>query len=86
MVKTTENRIKDLKAMHQIIMACNNEEIYMAWVSYGWIPDEPTEEDFVSVASDNEQWKETCDRFGKYMKWAVKDGGYYFDNNGYYIV
>lgn len=84
MSKNKEERIADLKAMHRIIISCNDETYYWNWVSYGWIPDEPTEEDFEYVADNEEAWVETCDRFGRYISKAVNNGGFFFDKTGYW--
>ena len=87
MKESISARIENLKAMHRIIQSCNDEGIYLDWVTWGWIPDEPDYEDFESVAEIDAHWKETCDRFGRYMEYALKEGngGFYFDEDGQYL-
>ena len=46
-------RIKLLKDMHQYIIEIGDEEIYMDWVTLA-VPDEPREDDFESIAEDDE--------------------------------
>ena len=64
---TKDLRIKQLKAMHKVIQSANAEGIYMSWVM-GWIPDCPDEEDFESVAEDDENYNETVDLFIKLVQ------------------
>ena len=61
---TTKTRIEQLKAMHFLMRNANDESIYMAWIM-GWIPDCPTEEDFIDCAEDDERYNETVDKFVK---------------------
>ena len=86
MSKKIEERIADLKAMDRIIRACNNENIFYAWIAYSWVPDEASDEDFEFVAEDDDRWAEQCNTFGRYITRALNDGGFYFDKKGKYIV
>lgn len=54
-------RLKQLKAMHELMCYANDEEIYMEWISV--MPDCPTEDDFFSIACDDEQYNECFDLF-----------------------
>ena len=59
-----KTRVEQLKAMHSLMCNANDESIYMTWIM-GWIPDCPTEEDFIDCAEDNERYNETMDTFIK---------------------
>ena len=54
-------RLTQLKAMHELMCAANDEEIYMEWISV--MPDQPIEDDFFSIACDDEQYNECFDLF-----------------------
>ena len=56
-----KERIKQLKAMHEIMKNSNDEDIYCAWIYV--VPDEPSESDFESIAEDDEAFKEVCNLF-----------------------
>lgn len=56
-----EERIKQLKAMHDAMKNCNDEDIYYAWIYV--MPDEPSESDFVNIAEDDEAFEEVCNLF-----------------------
>lgn len=60
---TREARINQLKAMHQLMCEANDENIYMTWIYL--MPDCPMEEDFIDIASDDEQYNECFDLFVK---------------------
>ena len=66
--KIIEIRVKLLKGMHQYIIEIGDEDIYMDWVSLA-VPDEPREDDFESIAKDNENWIECCSLFGRLVKY-----------------
>lgn len=54
-------RIAQLKAMHDLMCEANDEEIYMVWIYR--MPDCPSEEDFIDIAMDDEQYNECFDLF-----------------------
>lgn len=56
-------RIAQLKAMHKLMQAANDEDIYYTWVYT--MPDEPSEEDFKSIAMDDKAYNECFDVFVK---------------------
>ena len=60
----TETRVKQLKAMQELMINANDERIYMTWIT-GWIPDCPMEEDFVDCAENDDWYNETFDLFVK---------------------
>lgn len=65
-------REKLLKDMHQYIIEIGDEDIYIDWVTLA-VPDEPTEEDFESIAEDDEMWIKTCELFGILSESDIKN-------------
>ena len=61
---TIEMRVAQLKAMHEVMVNANNENIYMSWVTCG-VPDCPQDDDYEFIAEDNERYNETVDLFVK---------------------
>lgn len=56
-----EEKVNQLKAMHELMLNANDEEIYMTWIYT--IPDEPSEQDFIEIASDEKEYNEVFDLF-----------------------
>ena len=57
-------RAKFVEDMHEYIRTrIGDENAYMSWICL--VPDEPSHEDFVDIASDDELWTDTCVLFGK---------------------
>ena len=69
---TREARINQLKAMHTLMLLANDEGIYMSWILY--MPDEPTDDDFIDIAMDDKQYNECFDKF---VKLIAKEGNRY---------
>ena len=69
---TRNARVAQLKAMHQLMLQANDETIYHTWTYT--MPDEPSEEDFVDVALDDEQYNHCFDLF---VKLIAKEGNRY---------
>ena len=69
---TLDARITQLKAMHQLMLEANDEGIYMSWIYL--MPDCPSDEDFFSIALDDEQYNECFDLF---VKLIAKEGNRY---------
>lgn len=69
---TRDARISQLKAMHKLMCNANDENIYMTWIYL--IPDCPSEDDFIEIASDDEQYNECFDLF---VKLIAKAGNRY---------
>jgi hypothetical protein len=69
---TRDARINQLKAMHDLMCEANDEGIYMTWIYL--MPDCPSEEDFESIAIDDEQYNECFDLF---VKLIAKNGNRY---------
>ena len=56
-------RVSQLKAMHELMREANDEDIYSTWI---WeVPDEPGEEDFVSIAMNDKDYNACFDLFVK---------------------
>ena len=56
-----DSRTKLLKTLHNIMINMNDENAYMTWIYI--VPDEPTEEDFVSIACNDKDFEEVLDLF-----------------------
>ena len=69
---TRDARVNQLKAMHQLMLEANDENIYMTWIYR--IPDCPSEEDFIDIATDDEEYNACFDLF---VKLIVKEGNRY---------
>ena len=65
-------RAAQLKAMHELMGRANDEDIYMTWI-YD-VPDGATEEDFIDIAMDDEEYNRVFDLF---VKLIAKDGNRY---------
>lgn len=63
---TREMRIQQLKAMHKLMTLANDETIYMAWIHI--MPDQPTEDDFIDIAMDDEQYNECFNEFVRLIR------------------
>lgn len=59
-----KKRIAQLKEMHNRMLDEDDEDIYMEWITYG-VPDEPTEDNFESIAEDDAAFKECFELFLK---------------------
>lgn len=57
-----EMRKKLLKQMHAYVIEIGDEELYMYWITLG-VPDEPSEEDYDSIAKDDGVWVYICKLF-----------------------
>lgn len=67
---TKEARIAQLKAMHELMINANDENIYMIWIMTG-VPDEPMEEDFEYIAENDKAYNECFDLF---VRLIAKEG------------
>lgn len=66
----TNTRLKQIKAMHELMTQTNDEGLYMAWVLV--MPDEPTENDFIDIAEDEQQFNDCY----KLFVTLIQDKGY----------
>lgn len=62
-------RVRQLKAMHELMRDANDENIYMSWIYT--MPDNPSEEDFQYIAMDDKEYNECFDKF---LKLIGKEG------------
>lgn len=69
---TRDARIRQLKAMHNLMLEANDEGIYISWIYL--VPDCPSEEDFEYIAIDDKQYNE-C--FNLFVKLIAKKGNRY---------
>lgn len=69
---TLNARIAQLKSMHNLMCEANDESIYMTWIC--WMPDCPSDDDFIFVALNDEQYNECFDLF---VKLIAKNGNRY---------
>ena len=56
-------RIRQLKAMHELMCRANDEDIYYTWVYT--MPVEPSEDDFKEIAMNDKAYNECFDAFTK---------------------
>lgn len=63
----TALRIGFLKDMHNYILDMGDDLVYDIWIRDG-VPDEPDEEIFEFIASNDDDWREVCELFGKLVK------------------
>ena len=69
----TKFRVKQLKAMHKMILTTSQDGIYNDWIMEG-IPDEPREEDFINIAKDDEEYWRVVELF----QLLVNERGFYY--------
>ncbi len=62
-----ERKIELLKDMHNYILDMGDDLVYDIWIRDG-VPDEPDEEIFEFIASNDNDWREVCELFGKLVK------------------
>ena len=62
-----ERRISLLKDMHNYILDMGDDFVYDIWIRDG-VPDEPDDEIFEFIASDDNEWREICELFGKLVE------------------
>lgn len=68
MNKTTiDLRFIQLKAMDDFMHSVNNEELIDEWLTYG-IPDEASEDDYLSIAEDDELYNDCIEIFKRTVK------------------
>lgn len=52
---TIQFRADQLEAMHKVMTYANDEELYFSWILV--VPDEPSREDFESLAENEDDYK-----------------------------
>ncbi len=61
-------RVEMLKQMNKYVLEhIYDESAHMSWLMVA-IPDAPTEDDFLDIAEDDEEWADICEYFGKTLK------------------
>lgn len=60
-------RMSQLKAMHEVMINANDENIYMSWITCG-VPDCPSDDDYEFIAEDDENYNEVVDLFIKLIQ------------------
>ena len=50
-----KDAVAQLKLMHSVMQTMNNEDAYFSWITTG-VPDGATEEDYIDIASDPEEF------------------------------
>lgn len=63
-------RVEQLRAMHELMKASNDEAIYAEWIEEG-APDEPDDEMLAYIAQSDERWNEIVNLFTE----LINDGG-----------
>lgn len=62
-----ERKIELLKDMHNYILDMGDDLVYDIWIRDG-VPDEPDDEIFEFIASNDDDWHEVCELFGKLVE------------------
>ena len=66
MAKDFDNRVENVKLMHETMLCMNNENAYMAWICD--MPDCPSEWDIEDFANDRNAYIELCQTFLSIVK------------------
>lgn len=56
-----KSRVELLERLHEVIRNMNHENAYMNWITF--VPDEPSTDDFVSIAEDETDFNDTLTLF-----------------------
>ena len=70
MAKDFDNRVENIKLMHETMLSMNNENAYMSWICY--MPDCPSEWDIEDFANDVHEY---CELVGVFFSIVRKYGG-----------
>lgn len=62
-----------LRDMHNMMLHMNDEDAYMHWITLG-VPDEPSDDDFESIAEDEEEFNEVVNWWYKIYSYYSKYG------------
>lgn len=60
-------RIELLKQMNQYIIDLGDEEVWITWITLG-VPDEPSDDDYEFIASNENEWLDTVKIFANLTK------------------
>ena len=72
--KYDEQLLNNIKLMHNVMTSMNNENAYYSWIYV--CPDEASEDDFIYIASNEDEYKDCEDTFYRLFKKYAKDGLY----------
>ena len=72
MTSIQKSRVKILKEMHNYIIDLGDEDAYDWWLT-GPVPDEPSDEDFETIATDDKFWLRTVKWFYITVRDAIED-------------
>lgn len=68
MKKIVKIRVELLKQMNDYVLKeISDESAHMGWLMIA-IPDAPTEDDYLDIAEDDEEWADICSYFGKLVE------------------
>ena len=68
-----ELRIINLKLMHDRVCHMSHEGAYMWWIEDA-VPDDPSEDDFIDIAEDDEMYEDCVETFLEILKKYGKYG------------
>lgn len=71
MTDIQKSRVKILEGMHNYIIDLGDEEVYDWWL-VGPVPDEPSDEDFETIATNDDLWLRTIKWFYLTVKDAIE--------------
>ena len=66
-----QDRVLNVEAMHQLILALGDEDIYEQWINV--VPDEPDASDFEFIAEDAELYNDCVKIFLHAMKAVARN-------------
>ena len=72
MAKDFDNRVENVKLMHETMLCMNNENAYMTWIMT--MPDEPSMWDIEDFANDKKEYCELWETFFRIVR-RYGDGG-----------
>lgn len=61
-----ESRVKKINRMHNKMLDLDDERAYFAWINV--VPDEPTREDFETIAENEKFFIEVTQLFGRLFR------------------
>lgn len=72
-VEYNESDVTELKLMHGVMQSMDNEDAYFTWIISG-VPDGATEEDYIDIASNPDEFEECRQLFDRLFKRYASDG------------
>ena len=73
--KIKKEREEVVRSMHHLISELNNEDAYLEWISAA-VPDCPSDDDYESIAEDEDCFIETINAFKRIWDEYISDGLY----------